>query len=154
MRFSDIFVTLALCWAAVAAVSTQGLYDLIQRRLPNNTGDFVFELNEASTPSNSSQLSNDEYIISTSTNSSIVIQGNSLSALATGLRKYLTDVAHVDLYWFIGSRLNEAANPLPRPNATISGKSIVPWRYYFNTGMRSFYILPSLFLRSDCPSGK
>lgn len=133
MRFASVLGLITLPWAILAADSTQGLYDLVRRRLPSHCEDFVFVLDGTATSSNPADLSNDEYTISTS-NGSIAIQGTSLSALATGLRRYLTDVAHVDLYWFIGSRLDEAASPLPRPNGTITGRSIVPWRYFFNTG--------------------
>lgn len=114
------------------AASTQGLYDLVERRLPRNCHDFVFVLDDRAT-ANATGRANDEYSVSTHPNGSIAITGNSLSALATGLRRYLTDVAHVDIYWFIGSRLDDAPSPLPRPANVISGRSIVPWRYYFNT---------------------
>jgi alpha-N-acetylglucosaminidase len=136
MRLSSVLGLLALCFTATATPSTQGLYDLVKRRLPSHCDAFVFTLANSTTPTNSTELELDEYTISTATNGSIAIEGNSLSALATGLRKYFTDVAHVDVYWFIGSRLEEAASPLPKPNGTLAGKSIVPWRYYFNTGMQ------------------
>ncbi|KAF2788918.1 glycoside hydrolase family 89 protein [Melanomma pulvis-pyrius CBS 109.77] len=133
MRVSSVFSLIAVCWTVAATPSTQGLYDLVKRRLPSHCEDFVFFLDNSTAPSNSTGPGLDEYAISTLGNGSIAIEGSSLSALATGLRRYLTDVAHVDIHWFIGSRLDEAASPLPRPNSTISGKSIVPWRYYFNT---------------------
>ena len=82
---------------------------------------------------NETSRQNDHFAISTCSNGSIAITGNSVSALATGLRRYFVDVAHVDLYWFIGSRLDQSAPVLPRPNGTITGASIVPWRYFFNT---------------------
>lgn len=135
MRLSLVFGLLASCWTVAATTSTQGLYDLVKRRLPSHCEDFVFFLDNSTASTNSTGPGLDEYAISTLGNGSIAIEGNSLSALATGLRRYFTDVAHVDIHWFIGSRLDEAASPLPRPNSTISGKSIVPWRYYFNTGM-------------------
>lgn len=50
------------------------------------------------------------------------------------LHRYLTDVAHVDIYWYIGSRLDIAPAELPRLSAPLKGSSIVPWRYHFNTG--------------------
>ncbi|KAF2260699.1 family 89 glycoside hydrolase [Lojkania enalia] len=125
-------VLLAAAWALTAStISTQGLYDLVKRRLPSHAGNFVFTLTETNT-SGAAERQNDEYAISC-LNDAIAIEGNSLSALATGLRRYFTDVAHEDIYWFIGSRLDEAPSPLPRPNGMIKGKSVVPWRYYFNT---------------------
>lgn len=48
------------------------------------------------------------------------------------LHRYLSDVAHVDIYWFIGSRLDEVTT-LPRLSKPLTGSSIVPWRYHFNT---------------------
>jgi alpha-N-acetylglucosaminidase len=50
------------------------------------------------------------------------------------LHRYLTDVVHVDIYWFIGSRLNVAPSKLPNLTEPIRGFSTVPWRYHFNTG--------------------
>lgn len=50
------------------------------------------------------------------------------------LHRYVSDVAHVDIYWYIGNRLNQAPAQLPRLSEPISGSSIVPWRYHFNTG--------------------
>ena len=129
MHLSSLFKNVILLGAVASATSTQGLYDLVERRLPGHCEDFVFTLHPET---NSSAVINDAYSIS-SENGSIAIQGTSLSALATGLRRYFTDVAHADVYWFIGNQLEEAISPLPRPNGTISGKSIVPWRYYFNT---------------------
>lgn len=138
MRFASVSTALAsistafacICATAIAA-STQGLYDLVQRRLPDHGQDFVFVLNETLN-SDETLRRNDHFTIATS-NASITISGTSLSALATGLRRYLVDVAHVDLYWFIGSRLDQISPILPRPNATIAGASLVPWRYFFNT---------------------
>ncbi|KAJ4377746.1 hypothetical protein N0V83_000576 [Neocucurbitaria cava] len=121
-----------LAVAAAATLSTQGLYDLVERRLPGHSNDFVFTLNDTA-HTNSSKPPNDAYLVSTHNNGSISIEGNSLSALASGLRRYFVDVAHVDMYWFIGSRLNQTTSPLPRPTESITGSSIVPWRYYFNT---------------------
>lgn len=54
---------------------------------------------------------------------------------APSLHRYLSDVAHVDIYWFIGSRLDVAPSKLPHLTTPIQGSSTVPWRYHFNTGM-------------------
>ena len=51
------------------------------------------------------------------------------------LHRYLSEVAHVDIYWFIGSRLHLAPAELPRLSAPLKGSSVVPWRYHFNTGV-------------------
>lgn len=50
------------------------------------------------------------------------------------LHRYLSDVAHVDIYWYIGSQLDLAPSKLPQLAKPISGSSTVPWRYHFNTG--------------------
>lgn len=121
---------LAGIWSTALATSTSGLYSLVERRLPSHHDQFEFHLEEAH---NITRAQNDKYAISTASNGSLTISGSSLSALSTGLRHYLTDVAHVDIYWFIGSRLDEAASPLPGTNGSIHGESIVPWRYFFNT---------------------
>lgn len=52
------------------------------------------------------------------------------------LREYLADALHVDIWWYIGSRLDLAPASLPPLEAPIKGSSVVPWRYYFNTGTR------------------
>jgi alpha-N-acetylglucosaminidase len=132
MRAATLSCLLASLLSVAATLSTQGLYDLLERRLPGHSDDFVFVLTDTA-HFNSSDPANDKYSISTHYNGSIAIQGNSLSALASGLRKYFVDIAHVDMYWFIGSRLNETTSPLPRPTERLDGSSIVPWRYYFNT---------------------
>lgn len=149
MRLASVVSLLAFCWAIAAIDSTQGLYDLVKRRLPSHSEDFIFALRvHAAASTTSSDPNNDEYAISVSSNGSIAIQGNSLSALTAGLHRYFTDVAHVDLYWFIGSRLDQIQSPLPRPNGTITGRSIVPWRYFFNTGISTFNPSSIYYFRS------
>ena len=51
------------------------------------------------------------------------------------LHRYLTDVVHVDIYWFIGSELHNAPAQLPRLDTPLNGTAEVPWRYHFNTGI-------------------
>jgi alpha-N-acetylglucosaminidase len=62
------------------------------------------------------------------------------------LHRYLTDAAHVDIWWYIGSQLNLAPSPLPYLDVPISGSSIVPWRYHFNTGTVVHLLLPNSLL--------
>lgn len=50
------------------------------------------------------------------------------------MRRYLTEKANVDIYWFIGSQLQLAPEVLPALSEPLTGSSIVPWRYHFNTG--------------------
>jgi alpha-N-acetylglucosaminidase len=50
------------------------------------------------------------------------------------LHRYLTDTVHVDIFWYIGSRLGAGPSDLPPLDEPIIGSSIVPWRYHFKTG--------------------
>jgi alpha-N-acetylglucosaminidase len=45
----------------------------------------------------------------------------------------LTDTLHVDIWWGVGSRLDFGPSTLPPLDVPITGSSIVPWRYHFNT---------------------
>ncbi|KAH8697216.1 glycoside hydrolase family 89 protein [Talaromyces proteolyticus] len=121
-----------MCVAATS--STQGLINLVQRRIPNHVNSFTFSLTDTnSTDKNGYIRQNDSYEVSSASNGTILIEGTSLSALATGLRRYLTEVAHVDIYWFVGSRLHTAPSHLPKLEMSLRGSSAVPWRYHFNT---------------------
>lgn len=57
------------------------------------------------------------------------------------LRRYLTDVLQVDVWWYIGSRVDSGPASLPTLDAPINGNSVVPWRYYFNTGTLIFIFI-------------
>jgi alpha-N-acetylglucosaminidase len=61
------------------------------------------------------------------------------------LHRYLTDVANVDIYWYIGSQLDLAPARLPRLSRPITGSSTVPWRYHFNTGLAPYRYDDSFF---------
>ena len=85
MKLSQLFV-----WAAasvgVASQSIQGIIDLVQRRLPNNTGDFEFRLLESySSPyAESATLDNDKYTVTSASDGKILVEGSSVIALASG----------------------------------------------------------------------
>ncbi|KAJ5155130.1 uncharacterized protein N7500_010569 [Penicillium coprophilum] len=119
----------SLLWlsAVTVAQSTEGIFNLVKRRLPDHVHDldFILDTNFAG--------DYDSYVVNNGRNGTISVKGNSLSALSSGLHRYLTDVAHVDIYWFIGSRLHVAPSKLPRLSRAIYGSSTVPWRYHFNT---------------------
>jgi hypothetical protein len=66
--------------SSVVAQSTQGIYNLVQRRLPNHADSFQFSLVNV-TQSNSTY---DRYTVSTAPNGKVLVQGNTLSALSTG----------------------------------------------------------------------
>jgi len=138
MRFLRIAGATAAVFAnftAAANVSTVGIEALVQRRLPNHVNLFTFSLTTLpiSNGSANGTQQNDHYIVCNGRNGTIDISGNTPIALATGLRWYLSTYVHVDIYWFIGSRLHLAPQHLPPVNATYYGSSIVPWRYHFNT---------------------
>jgi alpha-N-acetylglucosaminidase len=125
----------ALCHAQ--AQSTAGIKALVQRRLPAHADSFVFSITPSTSSygaaTNFSDKANDEYRVSNGANGTISISGNSPIALAAGLRWYLSTYTHVDIWWFVGSRLHLATQHLPRVSSTFHGSSIVPWRYHFNT---------------------
>ncbi|KAK7545285.1 putative alpha-N-acetylglucosaminidase [Phyllosticta citricarpa] len=130
MRLSVVWLsTVAAAIVLTATGTTQGLVDLVTRRIPDHAADFHFVLSNQTT--NSSGY--DHYAVSTPANGQVKIESSSLSGLASGLHRYLADVVHVDIYWFIGSRLHLAPTRLPRVNGTLTGSALVPWRYHFNT---------------------
>jgi alpha-N-acetylglucosaminidase len=65
--------------------SVQGILDLVQRRLPDHVGDFEFRLlGNGSSSFSITTKENDEYSISSTTDGKILVEGNSLIALASG----------------------------------------------------------------------
>ncbi|KAK5135978.1 hypothetical protein LTR08_004232 [Meristemomyces frigidus] len=136
MRFVAITAAAVSAFAGIcASQSTAGIKALVQRRLPAHADDFTFSLTAAPasySKANSSQQI-DQYTVSNGGNGTIHVSGNSPIALASGLRYYLTTYAHVDIYWYIGSRLYLTPQYLPPVNSTYHGSSIVPYRYHFNT---------------------
>ncbi|KAL6251089.1 hypothetical protein RBB50_001297 [Rhinocladiella similis] len=127
MRWHIIILTLVSFFCSSDCSPTSGLTDLVRRRLPDHVDKFTFDL----TPENhTAGVTNDRYSVSCN-DGKVTIEGNSISALASGLRRYLTDVAHVDIYWFIGSQLDQV-HELPCCTV-LNGSSVVPWRYHFNT---------------------
>ncbi|KAF4628191.1 hypothetical protein G7Y89_g9960 [Cudoniella acicularis] len=133
-----LFICLTWSLTAIltaAAQSTQGIQDLVKRRLPNHVNEFEFLLtcNETTPISTAIREVNDNYTISSTAGGKILVEGNSLIALASGLHRYLTDVVNVDIFWYIGSRLDVGPSSLPTVETPINGASVVPWRYHFNT---------------------
>lgn len=146
MLFSQILLLGGLLTGRSLAQSTQGIYDLVQRRMPQHADSFQFLL------VNSTDQPQDQYVVSTLDNGTVSVQGNSLSALSSGyalpsppqvslpklihssLHRYLTDAVGVDMWWFIGNRLHVAPQQLPPLQQPIEGSSVVKWRYHFNTG--------------------
>lgn len=134
-----LFLALTAASAAIGtalAQSTTGIQALVARRLPQHQHDFIFSITASSQNNTVTGKQNDHYTVS-ECNGKILVQGNSISALSSGLHRYLSDVAHVDIYWYPGSQLQRAPKTLPLPSSPLNGSSIVPWRYHFNTGKSS-----------------
>ncbi len=133
LAYASAFVTHSACLAQ----SITGIEGLIRRRLPAYEGDFSFAISgdAPQRPVNSIiDQPNDQYTISNGEKKGTIhISGNTPSALAYGLRDYLSTYLNVDIYWFIGSTLDLAAGTLPPVESSYNGSSIVPWRYHFNT---------------------
>ena len=75
----------SLCTLAIAATavaqSTDGLYNLVSRRMPRLDGSFEFFITD---PTDPYQWENDAYTVSTNLLGQIIVSGSTLSALATG----------------------------------------------------------------------
>jgi alpha-N-acetylglucosaminidase len=70
-----------LCAAStVVAQSTEGISNLVQRRLPKHADSFRFSLVNATQATNTY----DKYVVSTTANGTVLVQGSSLSALSSG----------------------------------------------------------------------
>ncbi|OAQ71433.1 alpha-N-acetylglucosaminidase [Pochonia chlamydosporia 170] len=113
--------------------SVDGIKGLANRLFGGHADQFEFSLTEEHERwSRWNQPSNDNYTVTVTTNGKIIIKGTTLSALARGLRHYATDTLLLDDYWFIGPSRKPPAS-LPLPNSTLTGASVVPWRYNLNT---------------------
>ncbi|KAI0695655.1 alpha-N-acetylglucosaminidase [Cytidiella melzeri] len=110
---------------ALASTSLAGIQSLVQRRIPQHADNFHFSFVEGS---------GDSFVVSDTPGiaGGVSIQCTTVSACARGLYTYCTEYGGVDIWW-TGSRLQELATPLPKVGEPVSGSSIVPWRYHFNT---------------------
>lgn len=84
MLFSVTLVSFTI--QAEATQSTQGLLDLLQRRLPAHSNKFEFRVQGNHTLG----VTNDKYVVSQTSAGKILVQGNSLSALGIG---YVVSIA-------------------------------------------------------------
>ena len=75
-------VALATASSATSPPSTAGLSSLVQRRIPHHQNSFVFQLRSPYKTSLSRDA--DEYTVSADRGGRIIVEGNSLSALASG----------------------------------------------------------------------
>lgn len=138
MRTTTLLAGVLALAASTLAQSTAGLTSLLARRMPNHVDSFSFKLVNASSldVTNSSAHNTsvyDSYSVIRTANGTVAIEGTTISALSQGLHRYTTDVLHLDVYWFVGSRLYLAPSPLPKFEGSLTGASVVPWRYHFNT---------------------
>jgi len=78
MRWIKSF--LWLCLASAAAQSTEGLYSLVKRRLPNHVDQFRFTLDADFVDSDGY----DQFVVQSEHNGTILVRGNSISALSSG----------------------------------------------------------------------
>ncbi|KAI0348305.1 glycoside hydrolase family 89 protein [Trametopsis cervina] len=111
--------------SVIGATGLSGLNGLLQRRIPQHVNSFHFNLVNGT---------GDAFSISNTAGKTgeITIECTTLSSCARGLYTYCTEVGGVDIWW-TGSRLHELPLQLPKVNKPITGSSIVPWRYHFNT---------------------
>ncbi|ETN41888.1 uncharacterized protein HMPREF1541_03827 [Cyphellophora europaea CBS 101466] len=131
MLWVNICLTTLLLFALPSdQATTAGIKELIARRLPNHVDKIQLQLIDEK---GTNWTQNDQYSVSSASSGAILVEGNSVSAIAVGLRRYLTEKANVDIYWYIGSRLQLAPTVLPNLSEPLTGSSVVPWRYHFNT---------------------
>ncbi|POR36171.1 Alpha-N-acetylglucosaminidase [Tolypocladium paradoxum] len=146
MRVGSLFTALVGVVAGLSAPVTAikpsaGVEALVQRRLPQHAGLFQFTIvDPISQPATGTfnQNVSESYVVSSINNGKIHIQGNTPSALLSGLHAYLSEEAHVDIWWYIGSQLENAPRQLPKLSAPLKRSSVVPYRYYFNTVTTSY----------------
>ncbi|KAI0400241.1 glycoside hydrolase family 89 protein [Xylaria palmicola] len=137
-----------VAWAFAAGVaalrttnSTAGVESLVRRRLPRHAEAFRFEIvgaNDTPQTKREAERVNDSYVVTSTGSGKVLVQGNTVGALLAGLHAYLSGEAHVDIWWFIGSQLDEAPRKLPVLSAPLTGASVVPYRYYLNTVTTSY----------------
>ncbi|KAI1812548.1 glycoside hydrolase family 89 protein [Poronia punctata] len=148
MRTFNILVGWTAVVAGVVAIrtaaSTAGVESFVHRRLPQHAGSFKFEVvdlqsdSEADLDEVDTGLVNDSYNVSSTSDGAILVQGNTVGGLFAGLHAYLSNEAHVDIWWFVGSQLHNAPSELPSLKTPLTGSSIVPYRYYLNTVTTSY----------------
>jgi alpha-N-acetylglucosaminidase len=86
MYLSQSLLWIVSAFVVVAAQSTDGILNLVKRQLPNHVNDFEFHLlgNSTGLLPSAINATNDEYSVSSTSDGKILVEGNSLIALATG----------------------------------------------------------------------
>ncbi|TPX13640.1 uncharacterized protein E0L32_005843 [Thyridium curvatum] len=115
--------------------STAGVQSLVKRRLPRHVDAFEFVISDTAVAGNGVR---DSYEVSSTDNGKIQVKGTSTSAVISGLHRYLAEVVHLDVWWYIGSRLDQAPLSLPKLDQPLNGSAVVPLRYHFNTVTTSY----------------
>lgn len=67
--------------ASAPAQSTDGIYSLVERRLPNHVDHFGFVIDKSNLTGTEGY---DQFVVSSAPNGSILVKGNSISALSSG----------------------------------------------------------------------
>lgn len=79
MLWSKVLSVVALAGFSLAQ-STQGIYDLVQRRMPLHARSFEFSLVECT----NNVTGHDQYTVSSTSKGKILVEGTTLSALSSG----------------------------------------------------------------------
>lgn len=81
MHWLNTGLVVCLLAGSSLAQSLDGIYGLVQRRIPAHADSFRFSLVAANTTSGQSH---DQYVVSTLKNGTVLVEGNTLSALSSG----------------------------------------------------------------------
>lgn len=86
MQFSNLLIWGLATVSTTTAQSTDGIVNLVKRRIPAHVDDFMFQLtgNQTGPITSATNATNDHYTVSSIAPGKIQIEGNSLIALASG----------------------------------------------------------------------
>ncbi|KAI6024233.1 glycoside hydrolase family 89 protein [Pisolithus marmoratus] len=112
--------------------NVEGLYNLVNRRIPQHAGAFRFTLTSGNATAFDTFTLRDVTSQDDGCDTQIDIECTSISACARGLYTYVTEFGGVDIWW-TGSRLDQITHPLPVVGTPITRSSVVRYRYFFNT---------------------
>ncbi|KKP06937.1 hypothetical protein THAR02_01018 [Trichoderma harzianum] len=141
MHLFNIITTVGLLSPLVGAIDdskptasntdqTAGIKAFVKRRIPQHENSFIFSL------TNGTASAIDSYtVVSTADVRSMCKERRSV---LYGLHSYLSDVVHVDIWWHIGSQLEDAPVNLPKLSSPLNGQSTVPYRYELNAVTPSY----------------
>jgi alpha-N-acetylglucosaminidase len=85
MQLSGLWIWATIFIVTATSQSIQGVLDLVQRRLPDHVGGFEFRLvGNGSASFSITTKANDQYSVSSTADGKILVEGNSVIALASG----------------------------------------------------------------------